>query len=232
MVVGVLAILIKKTILFIVPPLLSFTICFTIGFIDSKNLVLYPILTNSSAMLSFAFGGLALIILIIVFRIIIIKTKRKRLKYLSIGLLVVVYFFAILLTLSICVTNLFGYHASQTNDLNNYLICDDVSVSNEAKEYFPEKENFEKYNAYYSYYYEIMPFDETTFDIQLIIEYQDDYEEMKEAIISKYLDIFENNQIVVKEYKRYNNHYRKIIIKLDDDNRTVEYKFSDHLPDD
>lgn len=228
MVVGVLAILIKKTILFIAPPLLSFTICFIIGFTESKKCMLYPILGNYIPILLFVSDCLILIILIIVSRIIILKTKRKRLRYLSIVFLVVIYLCSFILSMILCCFDM--YHDSQTNDLNNYLICDDVSISKEAKEYFPEKESFKNYNSSYSYYYSCFPVLDEDFDIQLIIDYQNDYEEIKETIKNKYLDIFENNQVEIK-YKTYNDHYKKIIIKLDDDNRTVEYKFSDHILD-
>lgn len=220
--------LIKKSILFIAPPLLSFIICFIIGFTESKKRMLYPILRSYSPIILFVSDCLVLIILIIILGIIIIKTKKDWLKYLSIVLLVFIYICSILLSMILCCFDM--YHDSQTNDLNNYLICDDVSVSKEAKDYFPEKDSFANYNASYSYYYSSFPIFDEDFDIQLIIEYKNDYEEIKETIQNKYLDIFENNQIEIK-YKTYNDHYKKITIKLDDDNRTVEYKFSDHILD-
>ena len=223
-----MAILIKKTILFIAPPLLAFIICFIIGFTESKKFMLYPVLRSYTPILLFVIDCLVLIILIIVLGIIIIKTKKKWLKHLSILLLVVIYLCSFLLSMILCIFTM--YHDSKTNDLNYYLICDDVSVSKEAKEYFPEKESFKNYNSSYSYYYSSFPVLDEDFDIQLIIDYQNDYEEIKETIKNKYLDIFENNQVEIK-YKTYNDHYKKITTKLDDDNRTVEYKFSDHILD-
>ena len=123
------------------------------------------------------------------------------------------------------------YHISYTTDLDNYLICDDISIGKEASEYFPEKEDFEEYECNYSYCYKSYPVVDQDFEIRLRINYDNDYETIKESIIAECQDGAVSNKIIILSYKTYNDHYRKMIVLFDDNNEAVDYVYSDHISD-
>lgn len=216
-----------KKIFFVVPPLLLFAICFAIGFNASKRQWLYPVFDNNwSWILHMVFVGIIIILLIGIIVILNWFIKKKVFALISAFLIVFLYIASTILSL---VFSLPFYHISYTTDLDNYLLCDDSTIGEEASKYFPKKEDFDKYECEYSYCYKSYPVLDQDFEIRLRIDYNNDYWALKESILIENQKNVVDNMIIIFNYKTYNDHFRKFIIIFYDDDEVIEYDYSDHI---